>query len=153
MIKGTATGTATDADGRFTVTVGSSGDVLIFSFIGFLNQEIAVGQQSTIDVSLDEDATQLSEVVVTGYGVTPKRELTGAVSSVRGEALRNMPVQSFDRALQGQAAGVQVLSANGVPGGAVNVRIRGLGSITAGNEPLYIVDGVQLNNRNDGGPQ
>ncbi|MBL7853404.1 MAG: TonB-dependent receptor [Cyclobacteriaceae bacterium] len=151
VIKGTATGTATDADGRFTLTVGNSGDVLIFSFIGFINKEVTVGQQSTVDVSLDEDATQLSEVVVTGYGVTPKRELTGAVSSVRGEALRNMPVQSFDRALQGQAAGVQVLSANGVPGGAVNVRIRGLGSITAGNEPLYIVDGVQLNNRNDGG--
>jgi TonB-linked SusC/RagA family outer membrane protein len=90
-------------------------------------------------------------VVVVGYSTVQKKELTGAVSSVKGDVIRNLPMQSFDRALQGRAAGVQVLSSNGVPGGAVSVRIRGVGSITAGNEPLYVVDGVQLNNRNDGG--
>jgi outer membrane receptor for Fe3+-dicitrate len=83
-------------------------------------------------------------VIVTGYGTQPKREVTGAVSSVKGEAIQNLPLQSFDRALQGRAAGVQVRSSNGLPGGAVNIRIRGVGSINAGNEPLFIVDGICL---------
>jgi TonB-linked SusC/RagA family outer membrane protein len=86
---------------------------------------------------------------VTGYGTQPKREVTGAVSSVKGEEIQNLPLQSFDRALQGRAAGVQIRSSNGLPGGAVNIRIRGVGSINAGNEPLFIVDGVQLNNQSN----
>jgi TonB-linked SusC/RagA family outer membrane protein len=151
IVKGTAIGTTTDADGKFALSVPGSNATLTFSFIGLQTMEVSVGERSQLDVQLQSDVTQLNEVVVVGYGTVQKRELTGAVSSIKGDVISNLPIQSFDRALQGRAAGVQVLSANGVPGGAVSVRIRGVGSITAGNEPLYIVDGVQLNNRNDGG--
>jgi TonB-dependent starch-binding outer membrane protein SusC len=151
LLKGTTTGTATDADGRFSITVPQSGGTLVFSFIGLETQSVEIGDRSIIDVPMASDVTQLNEVVVIGYSSVQKKELTGAVSSVRGDVIQNLPMQSFDRALQGRAAGVQVLSSNGAPGGTVSVRIRGVGSITAGNEPLYIVDGIQLNNRNDGG--
>jgi TonB-linked SusC/RagA family outer membrane protein len=151
IVKGTAIGTTTDADGKFALSVPGSNATLTFSFIGLQTMEVSVGERTQLDVQLQSDVTQLNEVVVVGYGTVQKRELTGAVSSIKGDVISNLPLQSFDRALQGRAAGVQVLSANGVPGGAVSVRIRGVGSITAGNEPLYIVDGVQLNNRNDGG--
>jgi TonB-dependent starch-binding outer membrane protein SusC len=151
LLKGTTTGTTTDADGRYSISVPQAGGTLVFSFIGLETQEMVIGQNSTIDLQMAPDIQQLSEVVVVGYSTVEKRELTGAVSQVKGDVIKNLPLQSFDRAIQGRAAGVQVLSGNGVPGGAVSVRIRGIGSITAGNEPLYIVDGVQLNNRNDGG--
>jgi TonB-dependent SusC/RagA subfamily outer membrane receptor len=98
---------------------------------------------------MESDVTQLTEVVVTGYASVEKRSITGSIASIKGEAIQNLPLQSFDRALQGRAAGVLVQSNTGIPGGAVTVRIRGQGSIGAGNDPLYIVDGVQLNTRND----
>lgn len=151
LLKGTNVGTVTDSDGSYSINVPASGGILVFSFIGLKTVEIAIDSRSTIDLAMEPDAKQLSEVVVVGYTSVQKKELTGAVSSLKSSTIQNLPVQSFDRALQGQAAGVQVLSASGTPGGAVSVRIRGVGSITAGNEPLYIVDGVQLNNRNDGG--
>jgi TonB-linked SusC/RagA family outer membrane protein len=151
LAKGTSIGTTTDANGNYKLNIPSNATKLVFSYVGFLTKEVEIGSRTSIDVSLDTDVRLLNEVVVTGYGVQDKRELTGAVSSVKGSTIQNLPMQSFDRALQGRAAGVQVLSANGAPGGQVQVRIRGIGSISAGNEPLYIVDGVQLNNRNDGG--
>ncbi|HEU5291714.1 MAG TPA: TonB-dependent receptor [Cyclobacteriaceae bacterium] len=150
IVKGTTTGTTTDANGSFQISVPANA-TLVFSFIGFATLEVNAAELSVVDAQLSVDATQLSEVVVVGYSTVAKKELTGAVSSVKGSTIANLPLQSFDRALQGRAAGVQVLSANGAPGGAVSVRIRGTGSITAGNEPLYIVDGVQINTRNDGG--
>ncbi|SFT64529.1 TonB-linked outer membrane protein, SusC/RagA family [Algoriphagus locisalis] len=149
IVKGTTNGTATDLDGKFSLSVPQSGGVLVASFVGFLSQEITIGNQSDFTIMLEPDAKLLSEVVVTGYGTQSKREVTGAVSQIKGELIENLPLQSFDRAMQGRAAGVQVSSANGLPGGAVNIRIRGVGSVNAGNEPLYIVDGVQLNSRND----
>jgi TonB-dependent starch-binding outer membrane protein SusC len=149
--KGTSKGTTTDGNGTYKISVPANAK-LSFSFIGFESQEISVGNNSTIDVVLVSSAAQLEEVVVTGYGAAvKKKEATGATANVKGEVIENMPLQSFDRALQGRMAGVQISSNNGTPGGAVSVRIRGVGSISAGNEPLYIVDGVQLNNRNDGG--
>ncbi|MFN4145541.1 MAG: SusC/RagA family TonB-linked outer membrane protein [Runella sp.] len=151
VVKGTTRGANTDGEGKYKITVPANARIQ-FSFVGFTPQEINVGNRATIDVQLVSDAAQLSEVVVTGYGATlKKKETTGATSSVKGKEIENLPMQSFDRALQGRSAGVQILSSNGTPGGAVQVRIRGTGSISAGNEPLYIVDGVQLNNRNDGG--
>lgn len=149
VVKGTTIGTATDLDGKFSLNVPQGSSVLVVSFTGFTSQEASVGNRSVVDVVLQADIASLGEVIVTGYGTQPKREVTGAVSSVKGDVIQNLPVQSFDRALQGRAAGVQVRSANGLPGGAVNIRIRGVGSINAGNEPLFIVDGVQLNNRSD----
>lgn len=146
LVKGTTIGTATDIDGKYSINVPAGSNVLVFTFVGLTSQEVTIGNRSTINVALESDITALSEVIVTGYGTQPKREVTGAVSSVKGDAIQNLPLQSFDRALQGRAAGVQVRSSNGLPGGAVNIRIRGVGSINAGNEPLFIVDGVQLNN-------
>lgn len=149
LVKGTTIGTATDIDGKYSITVPAGSNVLVFSFVGLLSREVTIGNRTTVDVALESDVTALGEVIVTGYGTQPKREVTGAVSSVKGEAIQNLPLQSFDRALQGRAAGVQVRSSNGLPGGAVNIRIRGVGSINAGNEPLFIVDGVQLNNQSN----
>ncbi|GAB2484631.1 SusC/RagA family TonB-linked outer membrane protein [Algoriphagus taiwanensis] len=149
LVKGTTIGTATDIDGKYSISVPAGSNVLVFTFVGLTTQEVTIGNRTTIDVVMESDLTALSEVIVTGYGTQPKREVTGAVSSVKGEAIQNLPLQSFDRALQGRAAGVQVRSSNGLPGGAVNIRIRGVGSINAGNEPLFIVDGVQLNNQSN----
>lgn len=146
VVKGTTVGTATGTDGTYKLQVPSNAQALIFSFVGFLNQEVQIGNRNTVDVVLQVDQKILSEVVVTGYSTENKREITGAISSVKGDVIENLPMQSFDRAIQGRAAGVLVQAANGVPGGAIRVRIRGVTSISAGNEPLYIVDGVQLNN-------
>jgi TonB-dependent starch-binding outer membrane protein SusC len=143
-LKGTAVGTVTDANGNFSLSVPGTGS-LVFSFIGYTSQEVQLGASSVIDIQLLVDVTQLAEVVVTGYAIVEKRSVAGSISSVKGAAIENLPMQSFDRALQGRAAGVLVQSNNGIPGGAVNVRIRGTGSINASNDPLYIVDGVQLN--------
>lgn len=145
QVKGTNTGTQTDADGKFSLSAPENG-TLVFRFVGLKTLEIAVGGRSSIDVKMETDEKVLSEVVVTGYGALEKREITGSIASVKGDVIQNLPMQSFDRALQGRAAGVLVQAANGVPGGAVSVRIRGVGSISAGNEPLYIVDGVVMNN-------
>jgi TonB-linked SusC/RagA family outer membrane protein len=149
LVKGTTIGTATDIDGKYSINIPAGSNVLVFTFVGLTPQEVNIGNRSTINVALESDVTALSEVIVTGYGTQPKREVTGAVSSVKGDAIQNLPLQSFDRALQGRAAGVQVRSSNGLPGGAVNIRIRGVGSVNAGNEPLFIVDGVQLNNQSN----
>ncbi|KYG71234.1 MULTISPECIES: TonB-dependent receptor [Roseivirga] len=148
FIKGTTQGTSTDFDGKYSIEVPSGESVLVYRFLGYVIKEVTVGNQTVINVSLTPDATTLGEVVVTGYGVERKREITGSIASLGGEKIKNMPMQSFDRALQGRAAGVLVQSSNGVPGGALRVRVRGQGSINAGNEPLYIVDGVQMNTAN-----
>ena len=146
LVKGTTVGTTTDLDGKYSINVPTGKSVLVFRSVGLIAQEVNVGNRSIINLGLETDNTALNEVVVTGYGTQTKREVTGAVSSVKGSSIQNLPLQSFDRSLQGRASGVQVRSSNGLPGGSVNIRIRGVGSITAGNEPLFIVDGVQLNN-------
>jgi TonB-dependent starch-binding outer membrane protein SusC len=146
VVKGTSRGVNSNSDGTYSISAGPNAK-LVFSFVGFTSQEVAVANRSTINVNLVSD-NSLAEVVVTGYGGTlNKREITGSISKIKGQAIENMPVQSFDRALQGRAAGVQVQAANGIPGGAVQVRIRGVGSISGGNDPLYVVDGVQINAR------
>jgi TonB-dependent starch-binding outer membrane protein SusC len=149
VVKGTTIGAVSDADGSYSISVPSSGGTLVFSFIGLRSVEVEIGSQTQVSIEMETDVTQLSEVVVTGYGVAPKRQISGAISSVKGSDIANLPMQSFDRALQGRAAGVLVQSNNGIPGGSVNIRIRGTGSISAGNTPLYIVDGVQINSRSD----
>lgn len=147
-VKGSTRGTVTGADGNYKIGVPANATIN-FSFVGFKRSSIAVGSKTVVDVVLSSDASEIEEVVVVGYGgALAKRDFTGSISKVSGKDIENAPVQSFDRALQGRAAGVQITSANGVPGGAVQVRIRGVGSISAGTTPLYIVDGVQLNSSN-----
>ncbi|NQZ78793.1 MAG: SusC/RagA family TonB-linked outer membrane protein, partial [Ekhidna sp.] len=142
VIKGTTTGVTTDLDGNFRLEVDEN-TILVFSFVGFESQEITVGDRTTIDVTMG-GATELQEVVVVGYGEVDKRKLISSVSSVDGSTLADMPVVSFDQALQGKAAGVQVTTTSGVLGSTPKVRIRGVNSITSGTSPLYVVDGVPI---------
>ncbi len=144
LIKGTTTGTSTDLNGNYRLAVPDGNAVLQASFIGFETIEIPVGNQSIINISMQPDLEQLEEVVVVGYGSQVKRDITGAVSSVKGKDLQAFNTPSFDQALQGQAAGVQVTSSNGVPGAPTRVMVRGTNSINAGTEPLWIVDGMVL---------
>ncbi|MDO5968752.1 TonB-dependent receptor [Flavivirga aquimarina] len=139
--KGTTNGTQTDFDGNFTIEVNNENATLIISFIGFTTQEVSVNGQSQLAITLKEDAAALDEVVVIGYGTVRKRDLTGSVSSVDTEETFAAPVSNLDQALQGRAAGVQVTTVNGAPGSGATIRIRGGNSITAGNEPLYVIDG------------
>ncbi len=151
IVKGTETGTATSTNGTFSLSVPPRA-ILVISSIEMGSQEVTVGNNTTLVVTMNASQKFMQEVVVTGYGTTrKKRDEAGAISSVMGSQIENKPTVSVDKALQGKAAGVFVQSNNGIPGGAINVRIRGAGSINAGNDPLYIVDGIQLNTRNDAG--
>src|SRR5688572_3572997 len=140
LIKGTSTGTATDADGRYQIPVASNEAVLAFSFVGYTTMEVPVGAQSTVEVSLVPDLQTLTEVVVTGYVSQEKKDITGAVGVVKAKDLLAFPSANAETLLQGRIAGVTV-TANGDPNGLPAVRIRGLNSF-GNNTPLYIVDGV-----------
>ncbi len=140
LISGTTQGTATDFDGRYSLQA-DPGDELEISYIGFIAQTIAVGNRTTIDITLQENTQQLEEVVVIGYGTTAKKDLVSSVAQVKGEELENQPVSRLDQALQGRAAGVEVTSNNGAPGAAATLRIRGTNSINGNRNPLFVVDG------------
>ncbi len=142
-VRGTTIGTVTNIDGHYSIEVPSEESVLRFSFVGMIRRDIMVGNQRTIDVEMEPDVVGLDEVVVTGYGVQRRRDLTGSVSSVRSQQIEGMPVESIQRAIQGRAAGVQVTAADGVPGGHVSVIVRGIGSFSS-NSPIWIVDGVEI---------
>lgn len=144
VVKGTTNGTVTDSDGSYKLNVSPSGQVLIFSFIGFQTQEVEIGSRTVIDLSMNADIQQLNEVVVVGYGTQIKQDLTGNIASLKGEEVKNIPVPNFTQALQGRAAGVFVESQSGRVGEGIKVRIRGSGSLTASNEPLYVVDGIPI---------
>lgn len=145
VIKGTTTGTATDMNGKYTLSA-PEGVTLVFSSIGYTNEEIVVGGQSSIDVKMVLNVSSLSEVVVVGYGTQERRDVTGSISSVKATALKNNPANSFDAALQGRTAGVQVQQSTGIPGSAIRVRVRGNASIGGGADPLYVIDGVPISN-------
>ncbi|UGU14226.1 TonB-dependent receptor [Sinomicrobium kalidii] len=142
VVKGTTNGTQTDFDGNYTLSGVAEDAVLVFSYIGFKNYEVAVDGRSTINVTLQEDAQALDEVVVVGYGTQKRSDVTGAVSTVSSKSLQEAPVTNPEQALAGRAAGVNVSTNSGRPGGNTNVRIRGNNSINASNGPLYVVDGV-----------
>lgn len=145
LIKGTTSGTTTDADGRYSLNVPDlQNSILTLSFIGFKPQEIQLNNRTTLDVAMVEDVTLFDEIVVIGYGTQKRSDLTGAVGSVGEERLRERPATSLNQALSGKVAGVQVNTNSGRPGGRTNVRVRGFSSINSSNNPLYVVDGVQL---------
>jgi len=139
----TGDGKVTDFDGNFEIEV-SDDSVLSVSFIGYKTQEVAVNGQTNLQISLASDASNLNEVVVTGYGSQFRSELTGSVATVKGSDVSVTPVPTFDQALQGRAAGVDVTSTNAEPGGGVSIRIRGSNSISGNNEPLIVLDGYPL---------
>lgn len=144
--KGTTNGTTTDVSGVFSISVDNSNSVLVFSSIGYATQEITVGERSNITVNLVPDVKSLNEVVIVGYGSQEKRDITGSVSSISSKDLRQVPVVTLDQALQGRMAGVQVQQTSGAPGGAIQIRVRGVNSTAGGgaNQPLYVVDGIPL---------
>lgn len=144
VVKGTSQGTTSDARGRYELTVPTGGTTLVFSFIGYLSQEVAVNNRSTVDVTLAGDTKALNEVVVIGYGTVRKSDLTGSVSSVSSKEIKAFPVASVDQALTARATGINVTQASGAPGGGVTVRIRGANSINSGSEPLYVIDGFPI---------
>lgn len=147
-IKGTLKGTITDSDGQYRISGLPDEATLIFSFVGMKSQEIPVNS-ATINVTLEDDAIGLDEVVAIGYGSVVRKELTGSVGSVSGATLERVPVSSAAEALQGKIAGVQVTTTDGAPGSEVNIRIRGGTSVTQSNAPLFIVDGFPADNIND----
>lgn len=148
-IKGTTRGAVTSVDGKFSIQVPDEEAVLQISFVGYSSQEIVVGNQRVINVTLLESATSMEEVVVIGYGSMVRKNLTGSVGSISGVALERVPVASAAEALAGKVAGVMVSAVDGEPGSEINIRIRGGNSITQSNQPLFIVDGFPADNIND----
>ncbi|GAA4507009.1 TonB-dependent receptor [Hymenobacter ginsengisoli] len=149
VLKGTSTGASTGADGSFSLAIPAADKaaVLRFSFIGYVSQELAVGNRTALTVTLTSDTQSLDDVVVIGYQEVRRGDVTGAVSSVNAQQIKDIPVNSAAEALTGRLAGVQLTSAEGTPGNTnVQVRVRGGGSITQDNSPLYIVDGIQIEN-------
>ncbi|MFM6913749.1 MAG: carboxypeptidase-like regulatory domain-containing protein, partial [Aquirufa sp.] len=142
-VKGTTKGTSTDADGNYKITVSGSA-VLTFSSVGFNSQDVTVGNKSQINVALAADTKALTEVVVVGYGTQKKSQLTGAISSVTSKQITEMPITNLGQAMQGRVAGVDVAQSGSKPGTVPKVLIRGRRSFNAGNDPLYVVDGIPL---------
>ncbi|WP_374759639.1 SusC/RagA family TonB-linked outer membrane protein [Dyadobacter chenhuakuii] len=144
VLKGSRSGTNTDADGNFKIDVPDNGAVLVFSSVGFITQEVAVGAKSVVDIKLESDMKALSEVVVVGYGSQKKSQTTGAISSVSAKQISEMPITNIGQAMQGRVAGVDVSQSGSKPGSTPKVLIRGRRSFNAGNNPLYVVDGIPL---------
>ena len=141
--KGTSNGVVTDFDGNYVITVQENA-TLVFSYVGFNTQEVKVSGRTTVNVTLKENLESLEEVVVIGYGTQLKEDLSGSVSSIKSEQLQNIPQVSVDQLMQGRAAGVSITADSGQPGSAVSVRVRGVTSIAGSNEPLYVIDGIQV---------
>jgi len=141
--KGTTNGAVTDLDGAFTLTTSSPDAVLVFSFVGFATQEISLNGRATIEVVMGEDALGLDEVVVVGYGIQRKSDVTGSISAIKSDEISRLPTPDVTQSLQGRVSGVQVTSASGAPGEGTTIRIRGVGTLNNSN-PLFVVDGMLL---------
>lgn len=148
VVEGTSTGTTTDFEGQYSLTVPGPEATLVFSFVGYQSESVTVGDQTTINVELREDVAALDEVVVVGYGTQRRRDISGSVASVDVEAANTGQVTSPQDLIQGRVAGVNILENSGEPGSGINVRIRGTTSISAGSDPLYVVDGIPINSTN-----
>ena len=142
--KGTTNGTQTDFDGNYTITLQNANSTLMFSYVGFLTQEIVVNNQTSVHAQLKSDTQRLDEIVLVGYGAQAQAKVSSSISKAPIGELQDFPVSNFDQALAGKLTGVQVLQTTGEPGRELDIRVRGTGTITAGIEPLYVVDGVPL---------
>ena len=136
VVKGTTTGVITDMDGKYSILKMPENAILIFSFVGMKTQELTVGNKTTMNITLVEDAIGIEEVVAIGYGTVKKSDLTGSVSSVKTNELQQTPMTSIDQGLIGRASGVQVTQTSGMPGAVASIRVRGSSSLQGGNEPL-----------------
>jgi TonB-dependent starch-binding outer membrane protein SusC len=145
QVKGTTVGTTTRADGTYTISVPAGAKTLVFSSVGWGSDEMAIGSGSQMNMNLKTEDKAMEDVVVVGYQTVRKRDVGGAISNIKASDIEHIPNANVAQALQGRAAGVIVANANGIPGGSLSVIIRGVGSISAGTTPLYVVDGVQIN--------
>lgn len=146
QVEGTSRGTVSGSDGNFSIGTTGSDSVLVFSYVGFVTQRVAISGQTTIQVELELAIESLGEVVVVGYGTVQKSDLTGAVASIKSKDLNAGAIQTVEQGLQGRVAGVQISQTSSEPGGGISIRVRGVGSITGGTQPLYVIDGVPINN-------
>ena len=144
FVKGTQKGTSTDQNGKFVLSVADDKAVLVFSSVGFEPQEVIVGNRTSINISLKVDVKALGEIVVVGYGSQRKQDITSAVSVINMKDIGEQPANNMNQMLQGRAAGVVVKTKSGAPGGAFEVRVRGIGSLGAGSDPLYVIDGFAV---------
>src|SRR5258705_7689107 len=144
VVKGTNLGTTTSSEGTFSISVPPNAKALIFSSIGLGEKEITLTTANDYSINLSTKAADMSEVVVVAYGTKKKTDLTGSVATVKGADLENKPFTSVDKALQGNVAGLQSTAGSGAPGSNQQIRIRGISSITASNEPLWVIDGVPV---------
>ncbi|MEJ7693713.1 TonB-dependent receptor plug domain-containing protein, partial [Daejeonella sp.] len=140
-VKSNTVGTSTGLDGLFSLQAPDDKGTLIFSFLGYLTQEIPINSRQVINVNMVPDSKSLSEVVVIGYGTTTKKDLVSSISSIKADDLKNQPVVNLEQVLQGKASGLEVTSNNGTPGSGATIRIRGNNSINGNNDPLYVLDG------------
>src|SRR6185312_5685694 len=146
-LKGTKTNTTTNSAGHYSILVPATGkSVLVYSYVGSEDKEVNVGSRTNIDISLILGASKLNDVVVVGYGTVRRKDLTGSVSSISSKDLKDIPINSAEEALAGRLAGVQVTGSEGSPDAQVQIRVRGGGSITQDNSPLYVVDGIVVDN-------
>lgn len=150
-VRNTKRNTTTDANGNFTISVPDDKAVLVITFIGYTAQQLPIGGRTTIDIKLEAIASDLQQVVVVGYGTQSKRDVTGAVKSIKAEAFNRGIINSPEQLLQGKVAGVNITAATGEPGGNLSITIRGPGGVRTGNTPLFVVDGVALDNSSTGG--
>lgn len=151
VLKGTQKGTSTDAKGEYRIVVPDANAVLVFGFIGFESQEIVVGSRTTVNVSLKSATSELAQVVVIGYGTTTKKDATGALKTIKSTDFNRGIVNSPEQLLQGRVAGVNVTSASGEPGGRQSITVRGPGGVRTGSTPLFVLDGIPLDNSSTGG--
>ncbi len=151
QVKGTTIGTITGLDGNYVLPAPASAQTLVYSFVGFVTHEEPIQGRTRIDVVLKQDLFNVDEVVVVAYGTQQRRDIGGAITTVKGDAIRSVPVQSFDQALAGRAAGVSIVMPNGVLNNPPVIRIRGFNSITSSSNPLIVVDGVPVFTGNVGG--
>lgn len=145
IVKGTTIGTITNVDGNYSIQV-QPGATLVFSFVGFLSQEVAVGGQTSLNIAMKTDTEQLEEVVVVGYGIQKKREITGSIAKIDSKDISDKLTSSFESVLAGQAPGVSVTTGSGMAGSGAIVRVRGVASINSAGDPLYVVDGIPITN-------
>ena len=146
VVKGTTNGTITDSDGRYSINSVPANSILQFSFVGMKSQEIVVENKSVINVTLAEESIGIEEVVAVGYGTIKKSDLTGAVSSINSEQIKERSSTNVMQSLSGQVAGVQIQQTQGAPGYSPAIKIRGTSTITAGTTPLYVIDGIPMEN-------
>lgn len=151
VLKGTGQGTTTDLDGNYSITVPDGNATLVFEFVGYEKQEILVGTQTRIDVSMRSSALELSQVLVVGYGSTTKKEMTGSAKSIKNDDFNRGIINSPEQLLQGKVSGVNVTSATGEPGGRQTITVRGPGGVRTSNTPLFVLDGLALDNSSTGG--